>query len=117
MPIIYFYNKAKQLTEGDVDIKQYSYAGPKPRTKINAIIMISDACEARVRSIKDRTYENVDKAVGEMIEERLDMDQFTECDITIKELNIIKNTITNTLAGVYHDRVKYPKLKIGGKNA
>ena len=52
-----------------------------------------------------------------MIEERLDMDQFTECDITIKELNIIKNTITNTLAGVYHDRVKYPKLKIGGKNA
>ncbi len=117
MPIRYFYVKAQKYTDGKLDISRFCYPGPKPRTKINAIIMISDACEARVRSIKDRTYENVDKAVGEMIEERLDMDQFTECDITIKELNIIKNTITNTLAGVYHDRVKYPKLKIGGKNA
>lgn len=117
MPIRYFYVKAQKYTDGKLDISRFCYPGPKPRTKINAIIMLSDACEARVRSLKDRNYDNVDKAVGEMIEERLDMDQFTECDITIKELNIIKNTITNSLAGVYHDRVKYPKLKIGGKNA
>lgn len=117
MPIRYFYVKAQKYTDGELDISRFCYQGPKPLTKINVIIMISDACEARVRSIKDRTYENVNKAVGEMIEERLDMDQLSECDITLKELSIIKNTITNTLAGVYHDRVKYPKLKAGGKNA
>ena len=46
----------------------------------------------------------------------MDLDQFTDCDITLRELDIIRNTITNTLAGVYHERVKYPKLKIGNKN-
>jgi membrane-associated HD superfamily phosphohydrolase len=78
--------------------------------------MICDACEAKVRTINSRTHENVDKAVKEIIEERMDMEQFTDCDITFKELDVIRNTITNTLAGVYHERVKYPKLKTGGKN-
>ena len=44
----------------------------------------------------------------------MELDQFNECDITFKELDVIRNTITNTLSGVYHERVKYPKLKIGG---
>ena len=79
--------------------------------------MICDACEAKVRTVGNRTHENVDKAVKEIIEERMDMDQFTDCDITFRELDIIRNTITNALAGVYHDRVKYPKLKKGNKNA
>ena len=93
----------------------FCYAGPKPQTKINAIIMICDACEAKVRSIGTRSHENVDKAVKEIIEERMDAEQFSDCDITFRELDIIRNTITNSLAGVYHDRVKYPKLKSGSK--
>ena len=116
MPIRYFYAKALKFTDGELSIEKYSYYGPKPKTKINAIIMICDACEAKVRSVANRTHENVDKAVKEIIEERMDLDQFTDCDITLRELDIIRNTITNTLAGVYHERVKYPKLKIGNKN-
>ena len=115
MPIRYFYAKALKFTDGDLSIENFSYYGPKPRTKINAIIMISDACEAKVRTISNRTHENVDKAVKDIIEERMDLDQFTECDITFRELDVIRNTITNTLAGVYHERVKYPKLKKGSK--
>ncbi len=117
MPIRYFYAKALKFTDGELDIEDYSYYGPKPRTKINAIIMICDACEAKVRTVSNRTHENVDKAVKEIIEERMDLDQFTDCDITFRELDIIRNSITNALAGVYHDRVKYPKLKKGNKNA
>jgi putative nucleotidyltransferase with HDIG domain len=116
LPIRFFYAKALKFTDGSLDVEDYSYYGPKPQTKINAILMICDACEAKVRTIANRTHENVDKAVKDIIEERIDLDQFTECDITFKELDIIRNTITNTLAGVYHDRVKYPKLKIGGKS-
>ena len=112
LPIKYFYAKAKKLTEKDVDIKQFCYFGPKPRTKISAIIMICDASEAKVRTMTDRSFEKVDKAVSEIIEERMDLEQFTDCDITLKELDLIRITIVNCLAGVYHSRLKYPKLKI-----
>lgn len=108
MPIIYFYNKAKQLTEGDVDIKQYSYAGPKPRTKINAIIMIADGCEAAVRVSKDRSFENVTEIVKKIINDRMKLGQFDDCEITLKELKIISETVINNLTGVYHKRVEYP---------
>lgn len=114
-PIRYFYVKARKFTDGDLDIEDFCYYGPKPQTKINAIIMICDASEAKVRTVNNRTHENVDKAVKEIIEERMDLEQFSECDITLRELDIIRNTITNSLAGVYHERVKYPKLKMGGK--
>jgi putative nucleotidyltransferase with HDIG domain len=114
-PIRYFYVKARKFTDGDLDIEDFCYYGPKPQTKINAIIMICDASEAKVRTVNNRTHENVDKAVKEIIEERMDLEQFSECDITLRELDVIRNTITNSLAGVYHERVKYPKLKMGGK--
>ncbi|MBQ7164797.1 MAG: hypothetical protein IJR61_05660 [Clostridia bacterium] len=74
--------------------------------------MIADGCEAKARTIKDRTHANVDKAVKEIIEERMDLEQFTDCDITLKELDIIRATLVNALVGVYHDRVAYPKLKL-----
>lgn len=113
MPIRYFYMKACKMTDGEVDIKNFSYPGPKPQTKIAAIIMIADGCEAKVRTLKDRTHANVDKAIKEIIEERMDFDQFSDCDITIKDLDVIRSTLVNALAGVYHDRVAYPKLKLG----
>ncbi len=115
LPITYFYVKASKFTDGKLALDNFSYYGPKPQNKITAIIMICDACEAKVRTIGNRTHENVDKAVKEIIEERMDLDQFNECDITFQELDVIRNTITNTLSGVYHDRVKYPKLKSGGR--
>ncbi len=117
MPIKYFYAKAKKFTDGQLDMDDFCYQGPKPQTKIAAIIMICDASEAKVRTISNRNHEAVDKAVREIIEERMDLEQFTECDITLRELDIIRHTITSTLAGVYHGRVKYPKLKVGKKNA
>ena len=116
LPIRYFYMKASKFTDGKLGIENFSYYGPKPQNKVNAIIMICDACEAKVRTVGNRTHENVDKAVKDIIEERMELDQFNECDITFKELDIIRNTITNTLSGVYHERVRYPKLKIGGRH-
>ena len=115
LPIRFFYMKASKFTDGKLGLENFSYYGPKPQNKVNAIIMICDACEARVRTINNRTHENVDKAVKEIIEERMELDQFNECDITFKELDMIRVTITNTLSGVLHERVKYPKLKIGGR--
>ncbi|MBO4323327.1 MAG: HDIG domain-containing protein [Clostridia bacterium] len=113
LPIRYFYAKALKYTEGDLDIANFSYPGPKPQTKIAAIIMIADGAEAKVRTLSDRSHAKVDAAVREIIEERMNFDQFSECELTMKDIDIIRATITNSLAGVYHDRVKYPKLKFG----
>lgn len=115
LPIRYFYAKAMKYTEGELDIDNFSYSGPKPQSKMAAIVMIADACEAKVRTLADRSHEKVDAAVREIIEERMDLGQFDECDITMADLDVIRKTITNSLAGVYHARVEYPKLRIGRK--
>ena len=100
------------MTDGEVNIDDFSYSGPKPQTKIAAIIMIADASEAISRTLPDRSPENVENAVREIIEERMELEQFDECDLTMKDLSIIRETIVNCLTGVYHHRVQYPKLKI-----
>ena len=112
MPIKYFYAKALKMTDGALNIEDFSYGGPKPQTKIAAIIMIADASEAISRTLPDRSPEKVEGAVRDIIEERMDLDQFDECDITMKDLAVIKSTIVSCLTGVYHSRVQYPKLKL-----
>ncbi len=116
MPIKYFYAKALKMSDGELNIANYSYSGPTPRTKIAAILMIADASEAASRSLKDRTPEAVEELVTSIVQERLDMDQFNDCDITLRELTIISHTVAVALAGVYHSRISYPKLKISKKD-
>ncbi len=111
MPIRYFYAKALKLTDGELNIEDFSYLGPKPQTKIAAIIMIADAAEAAVRATNSRSPEAMDKAIRGVIEERMDLEQFSECDITLADLTKIRAALVDTLSGVYHHRVKYPSLK------
>ncbi len=112
MPIYYFYAKAQKYTDGEVNITNYCYSGPKPQSKISAIIMIADASEAATRTLTDRSREKVTKTVEKIINDRMDMGQFDECDLTLKEISIIKNTIINNIAGIYHNRVEYPRVVI-----
>ncbi len=110
--IRYFYSEASKYTEEKLAEKDFSYPGPTPQTKIAAIIMICDGCEAAVRSLSDRSRSSVYKMVQSIIYERLiTFRQFDNCDITIKELDIIRDTVTQCLGGVYHDRISYPELK------
>lgn len=111
LPIKYFYNKALKLSGEDLDTEGFSYFGPTPRTKVAAIVMIADASEAAVRALSDRSAENVERIVRGIIEERMDLDQFSDCDITLRELTIIKETIVGALSGVHHHRVKYPAIR------
>ena len=115
LPVRYFYAKAMKISDGDVKIEEYSYSGPKPQSKIAAIIMIADASEAISRSLPDRSHQKVEKAVREIIEERMDLGQFDECDITMRDLSVIRVAIVNCLSGVYHGRIQYPQLKLQRK--
>ncbi len=114
MPIMFFYAKAKKFTDGEVDIAPFCYNGPKPQTKIAAIIMIADGCEAAVRTLKDRSRESVDELVRKIVNDRMKLGQFEECEITLKEINIIIHTVVNNLTGIYHNRIEYPKVVIDG---
>ncbi|MBQ3116602.1 MAG: HDIG domain-containing protein [Clostridia bacterium] len=114
LPIIYFYDKAKKFTDGEVDVMQYCYPGPKPKTKIAAIIMIADGCEAAARSLQDRSRANVKKVVRKIVNDRMELGQFDDCEITLKELNIIIHTVVNNLTGIYHSRIEYPKVNLDG---
>ncbi|MBE7085703.1 MAG: HDIG domain-containing protein [Clostridiales bacterium] len=111
MPIRYFYAKALKLTDGELNIEDFSYLGPKPQTKIAAIIMIADASEAAVRATNARTPEAAEKAIRSVIEERMDLEQFSECDITLVDLTKIRLALVAALTGVYHHRIKYPNIK------
>ncbi len=114
LPILYFYGKAQKYTDGKVDLEQFSYGGPKPTTKIAAIIMIADGCEAAARTLQDRSRENVKNVVRKIVNERMQLGQFDDCEITLKEINIVIHTVVNHLTGVYHSRIEYPKVSLEG---
>ena len=111
MPIRYFYAKALKMTDGELNIEDFSYLGPKPQTKIAAIIMIADSSEAVVRAAKAHTPEAAEKCIRAVIEERMDLEQFSECDITLADLTKIRLALVHALTGVNHHRIKYPNLK------
>jgi putative nucleotidyltransferase with HDIG domain len=111
MPIYVFYKKAQQLTDSGVDVKDYSYGGGTPTTKIAAIIMICDAAEAALRAIDSPDAKKAEMTLSDIIWSRIQNGQFGECDITLKELNTIQNTISGSFGGVYHKRLKYPDSK------
>ena len=73
--------------------------------------MIADASEAAVRALKDRTPEAAEKVIRDIIEERMDLEQFSDCEITMADLTKIRMTLVSVMTGVYHNRVDYPKLK------
>lgn len=115
MPITYFYMKARKFTDGQLDVDKFRYDGPKPQTKISAIIMVADACEAAIRASESKSTEKIEEIVRGIIEQRIDEDQFTECNLTFKEVYEIKDAIVSNYTGIYHERLKYPKLKLTGK--
>ena len=108
LPIKVFYERAKQLTDSEIDIRDFSYHGRTPTTKIAAIIMICDAGEAAIRAMDKPDGERVDALLRGLINERIQYGQFDNCDISMNDLNVIRNAIIAAFGGLFHKRVKYP---------
>ncbi|MGD6967205.1 HD family phosphohydrolase [Rossellomorea vietnamensis] len=104
----FFYYKALKENE-NLGEDSYRYPGPKPQTKETAVISIADSVEAAVRSMKSPTNEEIKKLVDSIVKDRLQDGQFNECDITLKELDIVKKTLCETLNGIFHSRIEYPE--------
>ena len=109
----YFYKKALLMKEeGEVvDEKIFHYDGPKPQFKESAIILLADAIEAASRSLEKVTPQSVQDLVVKIIKERIEMEQFNECNITLQDLDIIKKTFQMVLLSMLHSRVSYDKVE------
>ena len=109
----YFYNK--YLNEGGdpAQVDEFYYNGEKPTTKEQVILMLCDTIEAASRSLKDYSPENISSLVDRIIEGKVDECQLSSADISLRELNILKDVIKSYLMQMHHSRVAYPKRKVG----
>ena len=106
----YFYAEALK-NNPDVKEEDFRYPGPKPQTKEAAIINIVDSAEAATRAMKEPTLQKVEALVHSIIMNRLEDEQFIECDITMKEIAIVEKMIVTSLNGTFHSRIEYPTIK------
>jgi putative nucleotidyltransferase with HDIG domain len=95
-----------------VDERKFRHAGPKPQTREAALIMLADGVEASVRSLASRDEPAIRAMVARIVEERLADGQFDECDLTLRDVEKIKEAFVQQLLGMYHQRIAYPQNKV-----
>ena len=95
-----------------VDIRRFRHAGPKPQSREAALIMLADGVEASVRSLAARDEPAIRAMVSRIIEERLSDGQFDECDLTLRDVELVREAFVQQLLGMYHQRIAYPQNKI-----
>ena len=106
----YFLRKAQsEAGEGqEVEDSDFRYPGPKPQFKEAAVMMIADSCEAAARSLAQPTPENIRFIITKIIDAILSDDQLDECDLTLRELTMIRESMIKSLVAIYHSRIDYP---------
>jgi hypothetical protein len=107
--ILYFYYKAiKRENPGSIDLNKYRYPGPNPQSREAAILMLADIVEATFRSWKDPDIEDIKRAVEQSIQARLNEGELDDCDLTLKDIKLIRNAFARVLSGTVHQRIEYP---------
>ena len=108
----YFYISYKnEHPDEEVDISMFSYPGPNPFTKEQAILMMADAVEAASRSLPEYTEESINGLVEKIVDGQVSDGYFKECPITFKDIALVKALFKEKLKTVYHTRITYPELK------
>jgi membrane-associated HD superfamily phosphohydrolase len=114
--ITYFYQKAKELQPfALVAEEDYRYPGPRPRTKVAAIVMLSDAVEAASRTLENPTLDRIQMLTSSVITRFFLDDQLSMCDLTLKDLRVISRSFNLILTGIFHHRIDYPGMDFSGE--
>ena len=94
---------------------EFRYPGPKPRSRETAVLMLCDSVEGAVRSLPEPTAGRIETIVHQIVTDRLNDGQFDDCDITLKELHAVEESLVKSLCRFYHGRVAYPKTEVAEK--
>ncbi len=114
----YFYIKYQnEHPEEEVDKKLFSYPGPNPFTREQALLMMADTVEAASRSLPEYTEESISGLVNRLIDDQVNNGYFTDCPITFRDISQAKLILIERLKAIYHTRISYPELKNTGKAA
>lgn len=107
----YFYIQWKNMHQGEEpDAKLFTYPGPNPFTREQAILMMCDAVEASSRSLKEFTEESIKELVNRIIDGQVQAGYFRECPITFRDIADAKRVLAESLKTIYHTRIAYPEL-------
>lgn len=108
----YFYVSYKNAHPDEVvDKADFSYPGPNPFTREQAVLMMADGVEAASRSLTEYTEESISNLVNKLIDAQVSEGFFTECPITFRDIYVAKNVLIDRLKAIYHTRISYPELK------
>ncbi len=107
----FFRNQKNQDPDREFDESIFRYPGPKPKTKEQAILMLADSIEAACKSLKNPDQDELDNFVDKIVDHKIELDQFSDCNLSFKELKKVVEVIKRMLHSVYHVRVQYPEDK------
>jgi cyclic-di-AMP phosphodiesterase PgpH len=115
MVVGYFYEQALRAAGGDrdaVDEEHFRYKGTRPRSKEAAVLLLADCCEATTRAMAmsrgTLPREEIETTVDQLLQERIEDHQFDDSELTFRELQTARDTIVESLVGIYHPRIAYP---------
>lgn len=104
---------ARGKHDREVPEAEFRYGGPKPQTREAAVLMLGDGVEGAVRALADPNVGRIESAVHQIVRERLNDGQLDDCDITLKEIRQVEESLVKSLCAVHHGRVSYPKSRKG----
>ncbi len=116
----YQYNQAMEAAGGDVtkvDIEKFRYPGPRPASRETALLMLADAAEARARSERPATEDDIRKLVQSVIDTVQKFNQLDDTLLTLRDLNLITESFATTLRATYHPRIQYPNAKVADQDS
>jgi len=105
-----FYDKAvEQAAEGDeVDVARFQYSGPRPRSRESGIVQLADSIEATSSALRPDTEEKIEKLVNKLIDDHLKESQLDNSGLTLGDIQVLRESFTDTLQGRFHIRIRYP---------
>lgn len=104
----YFHHRAIENTDARVDEDDFRYGGPRPQTREAGILMLADGVEATARAERPSTPEQIRVIINRIVDERLSDGQLDESNLTLRDIQQIKDAFLGVLQGMFHARVKYP---------
>jgi putative nucleotidyltransferase with HDIG domain len=113
--IRYFFHRASEIYQEEKETvveADFRYPGPKPQTREAALVMLADSVEAAARSMTKSTPAKIEGLVKKIIQERMEANQFDDCNLTFRDLDRVKQAFLKVLGGIFHHRIEYPEAVI-----